>query len=138
MEQVSLELTVYFEDGFYRGLFESRQEGKVSVCRVTLGAEPKSSQLLDFINQNFSRLTFSPSVVAEKKPKKLNPKRLQRQARREQRQPALCSQSQEALRLQREEFKRTGRIRSKAEKTVEQERKFALRQAKRRDKHRGH
>lgn len=138
MEQVSLELTIYFEDGFYRGLFESHQAGQLSVCRVTFGAEPKSSQLLDFINQNFSRLMFSPSVVAEEKPKKLNPKRLQRQAHKEMQQPSLSTKSQAALRLQQEVFKKAGRKRAREEKQREQERKFALKQAKRHAKHRGH
>lgn len=138
MERVSLELTIYFEDGFYRGLFESRQAEQLSVCQVTFGTEPKSSQLLDFINRNFSRLIFSPGVPVEDKPKKLNPKRLQRKAHKQMQQTALSTKSQEALCLQREAFKKTGRQLAREEKLQEQRRKFTLKQAKRQAKHRGH
>ena len=34
-------LTVYFEDPFWVGVFERVEEGKLSVCKVTFGAEPK-------------------------------------------------------------------------------------------------
>lgn len=34
-------LTVYFEDPFWVGVFERIDDGKLSVCKVTFGAEPK-------------------------------------------------------------------------------------------------
>ena len=33
-------LTVYFEDPFWVGVFERVEDGKLSVCKVTFGAEP--------------------------------------------------------------------------------------------------
>lgn len=33
--------TVFFEDPFRVGIFERIDEGKLSVCKVTFGAEPK-------------------------------------------------------------------------------------------------
>lgn len=138
MEKVSLTLTIFFQDGFYHGLFESVESGELSVCRVTFGAEPKLTEVLDLINHDFAQLTFSPGLEQEQDWKRVSPKRLQRLARRELSRPVLSSKSQEALRLQREESKRAGHIRSKAEKSAEQERKYALKQAKRRAKHHGH
>lgn len=35
------QLTVYFEDPFWVGVFERITGGKLSVCKVTFGAEPK-------------------------------------------------------------------------------------------------
>lgn len=138
MEQVSLELTIFFEDGFYHGLFESRRGSNLTVCKVTFGAEPKGAELLDFINRQFSSLEFSPALTDERRQKKSNPKRLQRLARREMQQQALSTKSQKALKLQQEERKRSRHFQSKAEKRADQERKFALKQQKRQDKHRGH
>ncbi|WEB48317.1 DUF2992 family protein [Streptococcus anginosus] len=40
MEHVSLELTIYFENGFYYGLFEQENAQGLSVCRVTFGVDP--------------------------------------------------------------------------------------------------
>ena len=34
-------LTVLFEDPFWVGIFERIDDGKLSVCKVTFGAEPK-------------------------------------------------------------------------------------------------
>ena len=36
-----LKLTVYFEDPFWVGVFERTQNGTLSVCKITFGAEPK-------------------------------------------------------------------------------------------------
>ena len=55
MEIVSIGLTVYFEDGFWHGLFEQEYEGTYQVCRVTFGQEPKE-------DENFE--TFTDSVCS--------------------------------------------------------------------------
>ena len=41
MDKVSGRLTVFFEEPFWIGVFERISEGKLSVCKVTFGAEPK-------------------------------------------------------------------------------------------------
>ena len=38
-------LTVYFEDPFWVGAFERIEDGKLSVCKVTFGAEPKDYEV---------------------------------------------------------------------------------------------
>ncbi len=42
-------LTVFFEDPFWVGVFERIEDGKLSVCKVTFGAEPKDYDVLDFV-----------------------------------------------------------------------------------------
>ena len=83
MEHVSLELTIYFENGFYYGLFEQENAQGLSVCRVTFGVEPQMNEVLEFVNQKFSQLQFSPAVALKKKRHCANPKRLQRLAKKE-------------------------------------------------------
>lgn len=61
MEHVSLELTIYFENGFYYGLFEQENTQGLSVCRVTFGVEPQMNEVLNllirsFHNYNLARL----------------------------------------------------------------------------------
>ena len=41
MEKVYGKLTVYFEEPFWVGIFERIEDGKLSVAKVTFGAEPK-------------------------------------------------------------------------------------------------
>ena len=42
-------LTVFFEDPFWVGVFERIEDGKLSVCKVTFGAEPKDYEVWDYI-----------------------------------------------------------------------------------------
>ena len=41
MDKVNGKLTVYFEEPFWIGVFERIEDGKLSVAKVTFGAEPK-------------------------------------------------------------------------------------------------
>ena len=45
MDKVCETLQVLFEEPFWIGVFEKRQEGKLSVCKVTFGAEPKDYEV---------------------------------------------------------------------------------------------
>ena len=49
MDKVSGRLTVFFEEPFWIGVFERISEGKLSVCKVTFGAEPKDYEVYDFL-----------------------------------------------------------------------------------------
>ena len=46
---VSGTLTVFFEEPFWVGVFERVSGGKLSVCKVTFGAEPKDYETYDFV-----------------------------------------------------------------------------------------
>ena len=46
-------LTVFFEDPFWVGVFERIEDGKLSVCKVTFGAEPKDYEVLDYILHHY-------------------------------------------------------------------------------------
>lgn len=134
---VTEKLTVFFENPFWVGVFERVEDGKLYTCKVTFGAEPKAYEVWDFILRNYDRLTFSPSVDVTVKKEALNPKRRQREARKQTRQTGIGTKSQQALQLQREENKWKRRIVSKEQKLAEKERMFELRQQKRKEKHRG-
>ena len=48
MDKVSGKLTVFFEEPFWVGVFERVSDRKLSVCKVTFGAEPKDYEVYDF------------------------------------------------------------------------------------------
>ena len=75
MDKVSGRLTVFFEEPFWIGVFERISEGKLSVCKVTFGAEPKDYEVYDFVLRNYYRLKFSPAVATDVKEASRNPKR---------------------------------------------------------------
>ena len=74
-------LTVYFEDPFWVGVFERIEDGKLSVCKVTFGAEPKDYDVLDFVLHHYYELAFSPAIEIETRQAADNAKRRSRNAR---------------------------------------------------------
>lgn len=136
---VSERFLVFYENPFWVGVLERNTDGKLSVCKVTFGAEPKEPEILEFLLKNYYRLRFSGEVEDVKKPKeKMNPKRVQRQARRELSNGSIGTKSQNALKQQYEAGKTERKERRKEEKEAELLRLFELKQKKKKEKHRGH
>ena len=129
MDKVSGRLTVFFEEPFWIGVFERISEGKLSVCKVTFGAEPKDYEIYDFVLKNYYRLKFSTAVATDVKEAGRNPKRVQREVRKHVQNTGISTKSQQALKLQQEQLK--------TERKAEKQRQFELKQQKRKEKHRG-
>ena len=89
MDKVNGKLTVYFEEPFWVGVFERIEDGKLSVAKVTFGAEPKDYEVLEYIQKHYAGLKFSPAVDTVVKDIERNPKRMQREARSKCRKSAL-------------------------------------------------
>ncbi|WP_288279882.1 YjdF family protein [uncultured Prevotella sp.] len=132
-------LTVLFEDPFWIGLFEKTDNEGLHVCKVTFGAEPTDKEVMAFIDKNWHLLQFSQAVEAERDSgTKINPKRQLREAKKQMQSQGIGTKSQQALKLQQEQNKMERKQRSKAEREAEKQRQFDLRQAKRKEKQRGH
>lgn len=138
MDRVSDRLTVFFEDPFWVGIFERIENRKLSVAKVTFGAEPKDYEVLEFINRNYYHLQFSPAVETIVKDTKKNPKRAQRDAKRQTLETGIGTKSQQALKLQQEKNKQERKVRSREQREAENQRLFELKQMKKREKHKGH
>ena len=137
MDKVSGKLTVFFEEPFWVGVFERISDGKLSVCKVTFGAEPKDYEIYDFVLKNYYRLRFSPAVVTAVKETGHNPKRVQREVRKQVQNNGIGTKSQQALKLQQEQLKIERKIVSREQREAEKQRQFELRKQKRKEKHRG-
>ena len=138
MDKTSGKLTVYFEEPFWIGVFERVDHNKLSVCKVTFGAEPKDYEIWEFILKYYYDLKFSPVVETEIKQVADNPKRRSRNARKQVKNTGIGTKSQHALKLQQEESKVEHRQISKEQRDAEKQKQFELKQQKRREKHRGH
>ena len=131
-------LTVYFDDPFWVGVFERIEDGgKLSVCKVTFGAEPKDYDVWEFILKHYYALKFSPPVEAQVRKTADNPKRRQRNARKQLQRTGVGTKSQQALQMQLEQNKLERKAKSREQKQAEAERQFALKQQKKKEKHRG-
>ena len=138
MDRISGKLTIYFEEPFWVGIFERIENRKLSVAKVTFGAEPKDYEVLEFINRNYYHLQFSPAVETVIKDTKKNPKRAQRDAKKQTLETGIGTKSQQALKLQQEQNKQERNIRSREQRDAESQRLFELKQMKKREKHKGH
>ena len=131
-------LTILFENPFWVGLYERIDGDQYEVCKVTFGAEPKDYEIYDFLLANWRKLTFSPPVKADKiQERRINPKRMQREINSQLENKGIGTKAQQALKLQHEQNKIERKIQSREQKEAEKERQFALRQEKKKAKHRG-
>ena len=138
MDKVSGKLTVYFEEPFWVGVFERIEDGKLSVAKVTFGAEPKDYEVQEYIQKYYFSLKFSPAVDTVVKDIKRNPKRMQREAKKQMQETGIGTKSQQSLKLQQEQNKQERKVRSREKKEADELRMFELKQQKKREKHRGH
>lgn len=131
-------LTILFEEPFWIGLYERMDDGKYEVCKITFGAEPKHYEVYDFLLKNWNKLKFSPPVKTDKiEERKINPKRMRREINSQLQNRGIGTKAQQALKLQHEQGKIERKIHSREQKEAEKERQFALRQEKKKAKHRG-
>lgn len=137
MDKSSGKLTVFFEAPFWVGVFEHSEGSKLSVCKVTFGAEPKDYEVMEFISRNYYELSFSPTVTAVIKEKKTNPKRMLREVKKQLSETEIGTKSQQALKLQHEQSKEERKAVSREQKETEKQHQFDLKQQKRKEKHRG-
>lgn len=138
MDKVSIKFQVYFEDPFWIGICERMIDGRLAVCKITFGPEPKDYEVCQYIVSNWYRLRFSNAVEAEvKQTGKMNPKRMQRSVRKQLNDVGIGTKSQQALQLQHEEGKQARKQKTRQMKEEENKRMFTLKQQKRKEKHKG-
>ena len=133
MDKASGKLTVYFEEPFWVGVFERIEDGKLSVAKVTFGAEPKDYEVQEYIQKYYFSLKFSPAVETVVKDIKRNPKRMQREAKKQTMETGIGTKSQQALKLQQERKEKR-----RKKKEAEEQRMFELKQRQKREKRKGH
>ena len=131
-------LTVFFEDPFWVGVFERLDDGKLSVCKVTFGAEPKDYDVWEFVLRHYDELVFSPAVETEMRQIADNPKRRLRNVRKQTERSGIGTKSQQALQMQREEMKKEHRQNSREQRDADAQRRFDMKQMKKKEKRRGH
>ena len=133
-----LKLTVYFEDPFWVGVFERTQNGTLSVCKITFGAEPKDYAVHAYVLRHFYELRFSPALSARQHVQCSNTKRRQRQVQKQLSGAGVGTKSMQALAAQREQLKTERKQQSRAQQEAEQQRRFEQKQRKKLEKHKGH
>lgn len=141
-KQYTIKVTVFLEDSFWVGIFERNDDEGYAVSRQIFDGEPTDAELYNFVLKNYSQLKFTHPHDFKLIIKRKKFKRMQRDVRKEmhkiKKDLPKSSHAQEALRIDLEKKKKTKQVISKAKKEEMLERKFNLKQEKRKKKHRGH
>ena len=113
------------------------EDQKLSAAKVTFGAEPKDYEICEFILKHYDSLQFGPAVESVAEEIKLNPKRMQRDVKKQLQDSGIGTKAQRALKLQQEQCKQERKVKSRAQKLAEAQRMFEQKQQKKKEKHRG-
>ncbi|MBI5928860.1 MAG: YjdF family protein [Chloroflexi bacterium] len=135
-----MKLTILFDSPYWIGLIEYENAGMLYVSRYIFGSEPANEEVHEFVLYHLADLlkSMTVGVAVETSPiKRLSPKRVQREIRRELTQPGITSKSHEAMRLQIEQNKHLQSRHSREEREAEREHKRAIARAKAKARHRG-
>lgn len=139
MLEPSVSLTVFFEEPFWVGVFETQIDEEYGVSRIVFGAEPRDEEVYEVILRNFYKLQFTSAAAEEtSKDKKINPKRMQKKIKQELESKGIGTKAQNAIKLQQEQKKLKRKESSKQRKEEDKERQFKLKQEKKKKKHKGH
>ena len=89
--------------------------------------------------RHVNSLKFSPAIKTKKfADKHMNPKRMQRLVNKQLNSIGIGTKAQQAFKLMQEQSKQMRKTTSKQKREEEKERKFELKSAKRKEKHKGH
>ena len=139
MEKAGITLSVFYDGQYYTALFERYDHDGYTAARQVFAAQPTDAQILDFVLHEYFKLRFSPAAAHEKELKiAVNPKRRQRQAAQAVRNVGMSTKAQAALKAQHEAGKEALKSLKTTRKRQTEDQKFAQRQLKRKEKHKGH
>lgn len=132
-------LTVFHDGQFWIGICEHMDEGRYGACRIVFGAtEPTDTELLAFVCTRWASLPFGLVEGAGiQAPPHANPKRRQREARKQVEHAGIGTKAQQAMSAAYEERKTERKAASREAREAEAKRRFVLKQEKRKAKHRG-
>lgn len=139
MQKIECQLTVFFENPFWVGIYERREGSSLTVGRIVFGAEPKDYDVHRFLLQNWHSLRFSPPIVMTKSyTKRKNPKRMQRDIKKQLEYGGIGTRAQQARKLQQKEGKKAHGKQSRLHREQEKQKRFTQKQEKKKQKRKGH
>ena len=137
MDRNMSSFTVLFQPPFWVGILERWDEEGYSAAKVTFGAQPTDAQIYEWIGREWHRLRPSPAAEGDRPAaERKNPKRAQREARAATQARGIGTRAQEDLSRQREQEGLARQAVRRQTRREEAERKFLLRQQKKREKKR--
>ena len=137
-----MKLTVLFDAPYWVGVLEVERDGRLYVAKHIFGAEPSDQVVYEFVQHDLlalqARMIASVPIEESQQERHLNPKRVQREVRRELAMPGISTKSQEVMRLQLEQNKQERQIVNREARDELRDYKREVAREKAKAKHRGH
>jgi hypothetical protein len=137
----AIKATILFEKQFWVGIFERTDKEGYAVARHIFGAEPSDPEIREFVLHHYRELNFGDPKSVTIQIQRMNPKRVQREVRREMEKVKETSRpstiAQNYMREEIEKNKKEKKAFSSAAKQARQELRFTLKQQKKKQKQRG-
>jgi hypothetical protein len=129
--------TIFFDGQFWVGLATRLGDGGTEIARVVFGPEPSDAELVQWVRDEYRKLSFIPTSAEVVTRLVGNPKRRMREARRVLEEPRTRTRAQEAWSAALEETKTAAAAVRRHDRRAETDARYALRVEKRKQKHRG-
>lgn len=138
----TIKATIFFDKRFWVGTFERTDKEGYAVARHIFGAEPSDPEVHEFVLNHYHELKFGEAKEIHIQIQRMNPKRAQREVRREmariKESTTPSTLAQDYMREEIEKKKKEKKTITSAEKEARKEDQFVLKQKKKKEKHRGH
>ncbi len=138
----TIKATIFFEKRYWVGTFERTDKEGYAVAKHIFGPEPTNPEVYDFVVNRYQELKFGELKEINIIIQRMNPKRVQREIRREMARIKETSKpstfAQDYMREEIEKRKKERKSLSSAEKQARKDEQFVIKLEKRKEKHRGH
>jgi hypothetical protein len=139
---IGIKATVMFELKYWSVVFERIDGKKFSVAKAIFGKEPTNPEIYEYVIDNFCNLNFSQPVEFNVVITRKNPKRLQREIKKEMEKIKDVTKketyAQEVLRVEMEKNKIVKKKNDKAIQEQIKEQKYIQKLQKKKEKLKGH
>lgn len=138
----AIKATIFFDKRFWVGTFERTDKEGYAIARHIFGGEPSDPEVHAFVLEHYHELKFGKAKEITIEIQRKNPKRVQREVRREMermketKRPSTLAQ--DYMREELEKNKKEKKSKNRAEKLLQKDKQFSLKQEKRKQKRRGH
>lgn len=79
----TIKATIFFEKRFWVGTFERIDKEGYAIARYIFGKEPSDPEVYEFVLKSYQELNFGEAKEVNLQIQRMNPKRVQREVRRE-------------------------------------------------------
>lgn len=138
----TIKATIFFDKRYWAGTFERTDKDGYAVAKHIFGAEPSDPEVHEFVLNHFHELNFGEAKEITIEIQRMNPKRVQREIRREMAKLKETTKpstlAQDYMREELEKKKKEKKVANSAEKQARKDEQFSLKQAKKKEKQRGH